>query len=62
VIDPQPIKLTGATGITFKSGDPTFDGAASDVYFVAHGNVYQIAAYARNDALLKSILASWTFF
>jgi len=39
VIDPQPINITGATSITLKSGDPTFEGAASEAYFVAHGNV-----------------------
>jgi hypothetical protein len=54
--------LAGATGLTFKSDDPAFDGAASEAWFVARGNVYQLSTYVRDDAVLKGILASWSFF
>jgi|SRR5450432_2397079 HAMP domain-containing protein len=57
----QPIKINGATGLTFKSDNSAFDGATSEGWFTYGGNVYEISTYARNDALLKSMLASWTF-
>lgn len=61
VIDTQPIKINGATGLTFKSDNPAFDGATSEGWFTYGGNVYEISTYARDDAFLKSMLASWTF-
>jgi hypothetical protein len=62
VADPQPIKINGATGLTFKSDNPAFDGATSEAWFIARGNVYEISTYASDDPALKSVLASWTFF
>lgn len=62
VTDPQPVTLSGATGLTFESDNPAFNGAASEAWFIARGNIYQMSTYAKNDALLKSMLASWTFF
>jgi len=62
VTDPQPVTLSGATGLTFESDNPAFDGASSDAWFIAGGNIYQMSTYAADDALLKSMLASWTFF
>jgi len=62
VTDPQPINIQGATGIMFRSDNPAFDGAASDAWFVSRGNIYQLSTYARDDAVLKKMLASWTFF
>jgi len=61
VTDAQPIKIKGATGLTFKSDNPAFYGATSEGWFTYGGNVYEISTYARDDAFLKSILASWTF-
>ena len=51
-----------ASGYTFKSDNPAFDGASSDAWFVYRGSLYQLSTYARDDALLKRLLASWTFF
>lgn len=62
VSDPQPISLSGATGLTFKSDNPAFNGAAGEAWFIAGGNIYQMSTYAADDALLKSMLATWTFF
>ena len=61
VTDEQPINITGATGLTFKSDNPAFDGATSEAWFIHGGNVFQISTYARDDALLKSVLGSWAF-
>lgn len=61
VTDTQPIKIKGATGLTFKSDNPAFDGATSEGWFTYGGNVYEISTYDRDDAFLKSMLASWTF-
>ncbi len=62
VTDPQPINIQGATGIMFRNDNSGFDGAASDAWFVSRGNIYQLSTYARDDAVLKNMLASWTFF
>ena len=62
VTDPQPISLSGATGLTFESDNPAFNGAAGEAWFIAGGNIYQMSTYATDDALLKRLLASWAFF
>ena len=45
VTDPQPVTLSGATGLTFKSNNPAFGGASSDAWFIAGGNIYQMSTY-----------------
>jgi hypothetical protein len=37
VTDPQPINISGTTGLTFKSDNPAFDGWTSEAWFVARG-------------------------
>ncbi len=56
------LTLSGATGLTFKSNNDAFDGASSDAWVVYRGRLYQLTTYAHDDALLKRLLASWTFF
>ena len=46
VKDPQPIALNGATGLTFESNNPAFNGASSEAWFIAGGNIYQMSTYA----------------
>ena len=67
ISDVAPLTFAGApgyeaSGYTFKSDNPAFDGASSDAWFVYRGSLYQLSTYARDDALLKSMLATWTFF
>jgi hypothetical protein len=62
VTDTQPIKIKGATGLTFKSDNPAFDGATSEGWFTYGGNLYEISTYDRLDPLLKKIFATWKFF
>jgi len=67
ISDVAPLTFTGvpgyeASGYTFKSNNPAFDGASSDAWFVYRGSLYQLSTYARDDALLKQLLSSWTFF
>ena len=62
VTDPQPIALSGATGLTFESNNPAFNGAAGEAWFIAGGTIYQMSTYATDGALLKRMLATWTFF
>ncbi len=62
VTDPQAVTLSGASGLTFKSNNDAFGGASSEAWFIAGGNIYQMSTYAADDALLKRMLASWTFF
>ena len=67
ISDVTPLSFAGApgyeaSGYTFRSNNPAFDGASSDAWFVYRGSLYQLSTYARDDALLKRLLASWTFF
>jgi len=67
ISDVAPLTFTGvpryeASGYTFKSNNPAFDGASSDAWFVYRGSLYQLSTYAHDDALLKGMLATWTFF
>jgi hypothetical protein len=67
ISDAVPLTFTGvpgyeATGYTFKSNNDAFGGASSDAWFVYRGSLYQFSTYTRDDALLKRLLASWTFF
>lgn len=49
-------------GIAFRSNNDAFEGDSREVWFVFHGNLYQISTYARLDPLLKAIFATWKFF
>lgn len=67
ISDVAPLTFAGvpgyeASGYTFKSDNPAFDGASSDAWFVYRGSLYQLSTYAHDGALLKRLLASWTFF
>lgn len=59
----QPLEVgTGYRGVAFKSDNPEFDGASREVWFVFHGNLYQISTYDRLDDLLRSVFATWSFY
>ncbi len=49
-------------GVAFMSDNDAFAGASREVWFVFHGNLYQISTYARLDPLLKSMFITWKFF
>jgi hypothetical protein len=48
-------------GLAFKSDNEAFGGASREVWFVFHGNLYQISTYERLDDLLKGIFQTWQF-
>jgi len=56
----QPVPVTpGYTGLSFITDDPTFGTSSRAVWFVYHGNLYQVSTYARLDSLLRQILSTW---
>jgi hypothetical protein len=59
----QPFQIGhGITGVTFMDTDqPPLGSATDEVWFAYRGNLYQVIADAKFDALLKSMLATWTF-
>ena len=62
ISDEQPLIVgPNYTGLAFKSNNQAFDGASREVWFVFHGNLYQISTYERLDDLLKAIFGTWQF-
>ncbi|HEY6021774.1 MAG TPA: hypothetical protein VIY48_18470 [Candidatus Paceibacterota bacterium] len=58
----QPVNIgTNYIGLAFKSNNAAFDGDSREVWFVFHGNLYQISTYARLDPLLQAIFKTWQF-
>jgi hypothetical protein len=59
--DAQPVEIApGYTGLSFKS-DEAWGPGSPNVFFVYHGNLYQLTTYARLDSVLKSMIARWRF-
>jgi len=63
ITDTQPVEVGDSyQGVAFKSDNSAFGGASREVWFVFHGNLYQISTYARFDPLLKEMFATWRFY
>jgi hypothetical protein len=59
ITDEQPIEIApGYKGLSFRS-DGAFGTSSSNVWFVYHGNLYQLTTYAQLDGLLKSMVVTW---
>ena len=65
---PQTVRVgEGRSGLAFKSDNPVFDGASSEIWFVypkcsqgvCQNYLYQIATYERLDSLLLSVVGTW---
>lgn len=62
VSDVQPVEVgANHSGIAFMSDNEAFAGASREVWFVFHGNLYQISTYARLDGLLQTMFGTWKF-
>ena len=62
VTDEQAVQIgANYTGVAFKSDNDAFSGDSREVWFVFHGNLYQISTYARLDSLLQAMFATWKF-
>ena len=48
-------------GIAFSSDDADFGGNSRNAWFVSNGSLYQVTTYAADEAILRSILESWSF-
>ncbi len=63
VVQDQVVNIgSDYTGVAFMSDNDAFQGASREVWFVFHGNLYQISTYARLDPLLKSMFGTWKFY
>jgi hypothetical protein len=60
--DAQPIEIPNGAGLSFHSDNDAFDGAASDIWFVHEGTLFQLTTYARLEPLLHAVFATWRFF
>jgi len=59
----QPVEIgDDYTGVAFRSDNPAFGGASREVWFVFHGNLYQISTYEHLDSLLQTMFSTWKFF
>jgi len=59
----KPIQIApGVLGTTFTDTKyPGFGNATENVWFSYRGNLYDVTTDAKDGALFKSILATWTF-
>jgi hypothetical protein len=59
----MPIEIApGVVGVTFTDTEhPNFGSSTQHVWFAYRGNLYQVMADAKFAALLKSMIATWTF-
>jgi hypothetical protein len=59
----EPIQIApGVIGTTFTETEhPNFGNANEIVWFAYRGNLYEVTADAKDGALFKSIIATWTF-
>jgi hypothetical protein len=59
----QPIQMApGVVGVTFTDTKyPSFGTATEQVWFAYRGNLYTVTADAKNAALFKSMMTTWTF-
>ena len=61
--DVQPVEIGPAyTGLAFIGYNPSFGGQSREVWFVYHGEFYQISTYTRLDPLMQAIFATWRFY
>ncbi len=60
----EPIQIApGVMGMTFiEAGHPAYGDATEEVWFAYRGNQYEVIADAKIGTLLRSMLATWTFF
>jgi hypothetical protein len=62
ITDAQEVDIGDSyTGVAFRSDNAAFGGDSREVWFIFHGNLYQISTYARLDPILKAIFATWKF-
>ncbi len=47
--------------IEFGSDNEAFGGKSHEVWFVAHGNLYQVSTNEGNTAIVSDILSTWNF-
>ncbi len=59
----QPIQIApGVIGTTFTDEEQPANGNfTEEVWFSYRGNLYEVTAAAKNGALLRSMIATWTF-
>jgi hypothetical protein len=60
----EPIQIApGVMGMTFTEAEhPAYGDATEEVWFAYRGNQYEVIADTKIGALLRSMLATWTFF
>jgi hypothetical protein len=60
----EPIQITpGVIGTTFTDAEhPVYGSSAANVWFAYRGNLYEVIADAKDGALFRSMIATWTFF
>jgi hypothetical protein len=61
--DAEPIEIApGIVGMTFTNTEnPVYGSSMEEVWFAYRGNLYQVIADARLDALLEAMMGTWTF-
>jgi hypothetical protein len=59
----EPIQIApGVIGMTFTdTKHPSFGNATKNVWFAYRGNLYAVTADAKDGALSKAMMATWTF-
>ncbi len=59
----EPIQIApGVIGTTFTdTKHPAYGSSTEEVWFAYRGNRYEVTADAKNGALFKSMIATWTF-
>ncbi len=64
VNDSQEVDMSagGGKGLAFESNNAAFGGASREVWFIYHGNLYQISTYLQYGNLLQKIMGTWKFF
>ena len=58
---PQRLRIPGAgLALAFYATEQNF-GESFQVWFIRQGRLYQLSSYAPHDALVRGVLATWTF-
>jgi hypothetical protein len=59
----EPMEIApGVIGTTFTdTRHPSFGNATENVWFTYRGNLYEVTADAKNEALFRSMIATWAF-
>ncbi len=60
----EPIQIApGVIGTTFVDTEhPAYGSSTANVWFAYRSNLYEVIADAKDGALFKSMIATWTFF